>query len=234
MKQTLKDKLRYAFEAPAPLRKEEFLRSLSQPRMNLCEFIVSQVGYIRKWIWGVSALVFALSLLAAKVFPKDMVLVISALTPLLALTVVSECGRSESYEMAELEMATRFSLRSIVIARLGILGAENLVLLCLLIPLGIWKDLLNPIMLGIFILTPYLLTAFIGLNIVRKFRGREAIFFCAATAALVSITVSLFGHMFPQSYQGGYLVWWIAVAMLLCVGIVRQTCQLINKTEEFV
>lgn len=232
MKQILKDTLKRAFEAPPPLHKREFLRKLSQPQMSMYDFMLSQVGYIRKWIWGVSALVFTLSLLIAGVLSEDMLWMISAFTPLLALTIVSECGRSESYEMAELEMATRFSLRSVVIARLGILGVENLVILSLLIPIGIWKNVMNPIQMGVYILTPYLLTAFIGLCIVRKLRGREAIFLCAGATGLVSFFVFFFHHTFPQIYQPENLAWWVAIALLLCMGTVRQTWQMINRMEE--
>lgn len=232
MKPILKENLKCAFEAPPPHRKKEFLRRIALPQMSLNEFMLSQVGYIRKWIWVVSAMVFVLSLLNTCMFSEDMLWMISASTPLLALTIVSEYSRSESYEMAELEMATRFSLRSVVIARLGILGVENLVILSLLIPIGIWKNMVNPIQMGVYILVPYLLTAFIGLYIVRKLRGREAIFLCAGATGLVSFFVFFFHHTFPQIYQAENLAWWVAVVLLLCMGTVRQTCLVINRMEE--
>lgn len=232
MRQILQENLKHTFEAPPPKRKREFLRRIALPQMSLYEFMLSQVGYIRKWIWGVSAMVFVLSLLGSGIFSNDMLWIISALTPLLALTVVSECGRSESYEMAELEMATRFSLRSVVIARLGILGVENLVIFSLLIPIGIWKNVMNPLQIGVYILTPYLLTAFIGLCIVRKLRGREAIYLCAGATGLVSFFVFFTHHTFPQIYQAESLAWWVAVMLLLCMGSVKQTWQMINRMEE--
>lgn len=234
MRPILKENLKHAFEAPPPQRKREFLRGIALPQMSLYEFMLSQVGYIRKWIWGISAMVFALSLLGAGIFSNDILWIISALTPLLALTIVSECGRSESYEMAELEMATRFSLRSVIIARLGILGMENLVIFCLLIPVGIWKNVMDPVAIGVSILTPYLLTTFIGLYIVRKFRGREADYFCACISGLVSVSVLFLRYTFPQIFQSKNFVWWIVVALLLCIGTVKQTCQLINGTEELI
>lgn len=232
MRQILKDNLKHAFEAPPPKRKREFLRRIALPQMSLYEFMLSQVGYIRKWIWGVSAMVFVLSLLGASVFSNDMLWFFSALTPLLALTIVSECGRSESYEMAELEMATRFSLRSVIIARLGILGVENLIIICMLIPIGIWKNVVNPVVMGVSILTPYLLTTFTGLYIVRRFRGRESVYFCACITGLVSVSVLFLHYTFPQISQSKNFVWWITTALLLCIGTVKQTRQLINRTEE--
>lgn len=111
MRQALKKELKRAFEAPQPVRKKAFLRTLEQPKTSVFAFVLSQLGYIRRWVWLVSALVFILSMMGAAGLPADTVWIASALMPLLALTVVSESGRSENYEMAELEMATRFSLR---------------------------------------------------------------------------------------------------------------------------
>lgn len=232
MKPDLKKELSNAFEAPKPLRKKEFLKGLPKPGISMYEFIISQIGYIRSWIWYVSALVFGLSLACAALLPTDVLWPIAALTPLLALTIVTECGRSESYEMAELEMATRFSLKSVVIARLGILGVENLVFLFLMIPVGIWKHEFSPVRIGLYILTPYLLTAFIGLYMMRKFRGLEGTLICAGIAGIISFSILLFQYSYPQVYQNENVVWWALAALLLCAGAGKQTWQMINRTEE--
>lgn len=232
MKRNFKAELSYAFEAPEPLRKKEFLKGLQKPRISMYEFIISQIGYIRSWTWCVSALVFCLSLGGTVLLPAEVLWPISALTPLLALTIVTECGRSESYEMEELEMATRFSLKSVVIARLGILGVENLLFLFLMIPVGIWRHEFSPMRMGLYILTPYLLTTFTGLYIMRKFRGLEAALICAGIAGIVSFSLLLFQYSYPQVYQNENLVWWAVAALLLCAGVVKQTWQMINRTEE--
>lgn len=234
MKQALKKELKHIFEAPAPLHKKEFLLKLEEPKMSIYEFILSQIGYIRKWIWGISILVFTVSLVGAVMLSFDMLWGISALTPLLALSIISESGRSEVYEMAELEMATRFSLRSVVFARLGILSIENLVLLCLLLPIGIWNNMLSPIKAGIYIITPFLLTTFMGLYIVRKFRGHDAIYLYVGLAICVSFSVFFFRFTFPQIYQENYLMWWIVGVLLLCIGTVKQYCRMVNRMEELV
>lgn len=232
MKQTLKKELKSLFEAPPPLHKKEFLQKLEEPKMSIYEFIFLQIGYIRKRVWGISAFIFIVSLMGTLMFSFDMLWGISALTPLLALTNISESGRSEMYEMAELEMATRFSLRSVIFARLGILSIENLVLLCLLLPIGIWNNLLSPIKAGIYIITPFLLTTFIGLNIVCKFRRHDAIYLCISVAICVSFSVFFFRFTFPQIYQEKYLMRWGIGVLLLCIGTVRQNCKIVNRMEE--
>lgn len=233
MKYALKKGLKEYFEAPAPLHKKEFLQKLPQPKMNLFEFTFYQAGYIRKWIWAASAFIFVAALILGGMFPAHMLWIVSALTPFLALTILSECGRSERYEMNELEMATRFSLKSIIIARLGILGMENLLFLCLLIPVSIWKQAADPLWTGLYILTPYLLTAYIGLYIVCRFRGPETIYFCAAATICISALSILSAHdILLFGLTKGHIMWWIIIAFVLCIGTAKQLLQIINRTEE--
>lgn len=230
MRRSLKNELKYVFEAPEPMHKRAFLRTLEQPKTSVFAFVLSQLGYIRRWVWIVSALVFILSMMGAVGLTKDTVWVTSALMPLLALTVVSESGRSEIYEMAELEMATRFSLRSVVLARLGILGVENLFILGLL-SVGIWRQGGVPTW-GVCMLFPYLLTTFAGLTVVRRLRGREAVYICAGIAACISFSVMALRGSIVQYCQSVGSLWRTAAVLLLmlligtarqCVGIVRQT-----------
>lgn len=161
------------------------------------------------WVWVISALVFVLSTAGAAGLPADAVWVISALMPLLALTVVSESGRSEHYEMAELEMATRFSLRSVVLARLGILGTENLILLGLLLPVWSSRPEGSVVQTGVCVLLPYLMTAFSGLWVVRRIRGCEAVYICAGIAACIGFLMAALYGGISQSCQADGQLWWM-------------------------
>ncbi len=227
-----KDELKQAFAAPYPLRKREFLRQLESRRISVHEFLFSQIGYIRKWVWCVSALVFIVCILGLTFLSGDVLWLISGLAPLLALTIISESGRSECYEMAELEMATRFSLRSLTLARLGILGVTNLLLLGLLFAVGLWNNTLDPLAAGLYIITPFLLTTFVGLYIVRKFKGREAIYACVGTAVGISFSVLISHNVIPFIYQESYLAVWTAVALALCIGNGKEYIAMIKRTEE--
>lgn len=258
-KKVLKEELQCAFAAPKPQRREAFLQLLSERSLGteqsleterllktgLPSFVLSQVMYISKGIWWLSAAVFAAAcLLAAS--PEmagdrnqnQVIWGISALAPLLAMTVIAESGRSQSFRMAELEMATRFSLRSVALARLGILGLENLGMLILLAFMGRGGDGAGQdgsiVQAGLGILLPYLLTSFLGLWIVRRFRGREAVYYCFGMAACISILVFMTpGHMrYPEQERN--LLWWAAAAFALGVGTVKQYVRLVGETAELV
>lgn len=164
--------------------------------------------------------------------PDAVLWLISGLTPLLALTIISESGRSELYEMAELEMATRFSLRSITLARLGVLGVANLLILGLLFPISLCDNMQNPLAAGLYIITPFLLTTFAGLYIVRKFKGQEAMYACIGAAVGISLSVFLSYKTVPFIYQERWLIFWIAAALALCIGNGKQCVAMIKRTEE--
>lgn len=227
-----KDELKRAAIVPAPPGKRDFLRKLPPPRMPFHEFLFSQIAYIRKWIWGVSALAFAAAVWGLAFLPGSALWLVSGLTPLLALTIISESGRSEYYKMNELEMTTRFSLRSIVLARLCILGFANLLTLGLLLLLGSWHSALPPFAAGLYIITPFLLTTFTGLYIVRRVKGQEAIYICTGTAVGISLFSFLSHDIFPFIYQEQWLALWTIAALVLLIKNGKLCAAVIKQTEE--
>lgn len=241
MRKELKSALRAECEVPEPLRKKEFLhrmeklgylKELKTPSMSCFAFVGIQMAYIRKWIWAVSAVVFAAAFFGAEFLEKDILWCVSAFMPLLAVTVITESGRSGTYGMAEFELSTRFSLKSVVLARMGILGAADFVLVCLLIPLTFRNGKAGIFQTGVYMLCPYLLTAFSGLWIFRRMHGKEAVYLCAALAMGVSVGISLLYQVFPLLYEERKFVWWLAALIFLIVGTAKQCCRMVRQTEE--
>ena len=224
--------LREAFAAPPPLKKEAFLRRLDRPRISTAEFVLTQAAYVNRRSWLISVLVYGAAVAGAMVLELETVWAISALTPLLALALVSECRRSERYGMAELEMTTRFSLRSVILARLGLLGAENLAALCLLVPVGARSSRMGMVQAGLYIAVPFLLTAFLALWVEQRLRGQEGGYVSAGIAVCVSLGAYFFHREMPVLYQESYVGWWMAGALALGAGVLRQYGRMIKRTEE--
>lgn len=224
--------LKKAFEPPAPVHKTEFLQKISpSAELSLFAFLLVQLRYIRKRIWIVSVLVFGCFLSVSLILSVDRIQAVSAFTPLLALSIIAESGRSEIYGMAELEMATRFSLKSVLLARLGILGLGNLLLLCLLFPISLSDSRIPPLRAGFYIVTPFLLTTFCCLHIVRRHRERESIYLCAGVSACISFFILNLRLSIPLSYEETPFICWVFAAALLGTGIVKQYRDLIRQEE---
>lgn len=234
MNKELKDALKDSFKVPAPIEKEEFLRSIPMPSINNFEFACSQAAYIHKWIWVLSVTFFSIALIGATYLEKNMLWCISSFMPLLALSIITESGRSEIYGMAEFELSTRFSLKSVVLARLVILGITNFVLICLLIPLAFMNSEITILQTGIYMICPYLLTAFLGLWVVRKVNSKETIYLCTGIATGISFGNVILYQSFPVIFGEHRFVWWGIAFVILGIGVINQCYQMIKQTEELV
>ncbi|MCM1145179.1 MAG: hypothetical protein NC318_14195 [Blautia sp.] len=232
MNKKLKDALKDSFEAPMPVKKEEFLRGIQMPPISSFAFVCSQAAYIHKWIWALSIMIFSIALIGAEFLEKNMLWHISSFMPLLALTIITESGRSETFGMAEFELSARFSLKSVVLARLGILGIANLILICMLVPLAIRNSETTILQTGIYLICPYLLTVFLGLWVVRKTRGKETIYLCTGIAASVSFGNMILYPFFPFIFGEHLFIWWVAASVILGIGVANQCYQVIKQTEE--
>lgn len=232
MNRKLKDALKSSFEAPAPVRKEAFLRDVQMPPISSFAFVCSQAAYIPKWIWALSVMIFSIALIGAEYLEKNMLWCISSFMPLLALAILTESGRSENFGMAEFELSTRFSLKSVILARLGILGVTNLILTGMLVPLAIRNSETTVLQTGIYLICPYLLTVFLGLWVVRKIHGKETIYLCTGIATGVSFGSMILYQAFPFILGGHLFIRWVVAFVILGIGAADQCYKMITQTEE--
>lgn len=224
-----KELLEQAFSVPAPKKKQEFLRTLPRQQMSIGALIVSQVAYIRKWVWVVSFLLFVPAVLLVGHITVDIIWVLSAVMPVAALLVVTEVARSSSYGMTELEMTARFSLRTILLARVVMLGAVQLIGLVLVVPLLGISLLQN----AVYLLVPYLLTAMLSLVAVRCLQGKEGMYACGGISAFICVLCPLSRYGVPVLYASESFVFWLLAAALLMVGLIREYRKTMVHLEEF-
>lgn len=232
MKRKIKKALKHSFESPKPLLKESFLRSLPLPRCGSRTFMISQIGYIPLWVWGISLVTFLIALLSAHYVKKDTLSILSACIPFVASCAVAENEKSMVYRMAELEKASLFSLRSVVLARLGIIGTSHLLLLCLISPLAGTGTLSSALRSGIYLLLPYLLTTWLSLIFSRKLHGRDTAYLCMGTAIAVSGLCVISQSRFYPLYRPENFSCWLGLSALLAVLTALAYYKSIQRTEE--
>ncbi|HIV13344.1 MAG TPA: hypothetical protein IAA63_09435 [Candidatus Pullilachnospira stercoravium] len=234
----LQVQLKRYYEAPPPQKKSEFFSSCPEtvpagmPKMRSLLWI--QAGYIRKWSWGISLIIFLAGIWAAESGRRELFQTLAAMMPFLALALTTETGRSARCNMEELELSCRFSLKTVVAARMGILGLENLLLLGLLIPvlgaageMGFWQT-------GCALLIPYFLTAFLQMAVVRKLRGQEGIYACFGIAVLVSGLTAVGVPQAERLAENFPAVCWVAITAILAALALREGIQYMRQTEEYV
>ena len=243
-----------AFSAPTPQRKVEFLEYLQKENMyreniqsqkvqstntakasigiGFC--ILSQIAYIRKWVYLVSLLILALAVKVADYADTDSVRAVAAMMPFIALCMVTESTRSETYGMAELEMASRFSIKTIMLARFGTIGFVHMILLCILIPVVVHRALISFIHAGIYLLVPYLAASVLEFAAVRRFRGKEAISVCMSISVMVSLLNTILKELLPILFGSKQFVIWIVLAIYLTGRTVLEYRKMIYQAEEWI
>lgn len=231
MNRALKNALKNAFDAPEPRGKEAFLRQVKLPPVSLFSILRRQIAYIRKWVWGMDFILLALSLRTCVYLTENTLWMLSAAAPLLALTVLTENGRSEACGMAELEIASRFSLKTVLYARLGILGALNFFILCLLVPVYSLAGQLSLLRTGLYLTCPYLLTTFLGLFLCRRFPEKESRYFCIGTTLGVSLLFTGSHTAMPMLYKTPSLPLWLSAFVLFGAGALRESFTRIRQTQ---
>lgn len=234
MNRYLKQEIKRAFEVPLPDQQEKarFLRTFPQPHISMLQFILTQIAYVRKWVLVFSVLLLVPALTSARHMKPDTLWLISALVPFLGLLAVTENTRSAVYEMQEFEMSAKFSLKSVVLARMSVLGLLDAIVICCLIPICAVNSNLTLLQTGIYLLVPYLLTVNISLYLTRCFHGIEALYGCMFTAVLVSVGNCVL-HLFADFiYQFSHLHWWLLFIVFLFGKTAREIYHTIKQTEE--
>jgi hypothetical protein len=231
----MKQQLHNAFDAPSPQKKREFIQSLNYPKIRRKDFLLSQFGFIHRKVWIASAFLF----IAAMIFetliqPGDIRLlwVISALIPFFVMTSITEIARSTVFGMEELEMSTKYNLKSILLTRMGILGAGNMLMLLAGLPLLAEKVKIGIINAGVYLMVPYLLTCILSCMVLNRMGNKEIPVYCAGAAAFVSTLGFILNSVQSAIYQERYFIFWVAILVVLIILLFRGLRQLINNMEE--
>lgn len=232
MNKKLKKELEAAFDTPKPERKQAFLRQFQSPKISTAEFIIIQFYYIKKWIIGISFLMFGLALICSLYLKSDAVWIMAAFMPFLAVSALTENTRSFVYGMEELEFVTRFSLKAIILARMGILAVFHfLVLICLVFCLR-QNGGIRLLEAGLYLLVPYCASISIGLPLIRKLHNRESCYICVGIAVLVSGIVFLFKNQIQYLQASQLTTILIIILGLEIVLTISESVKFIKQVEE--
>ena len=235
MNNKLKRSIQKAFEPPKPNQKEKtrFLRTLPQPRISMFRFILVQATYMRKMTLVFSVLLLLPAVIGANYISENTLWIVSAFVPILGLLAVTEGNRSMMYGMSEFEMSTRFSLKSVVLARMSILGLINFAVIAILTPLCRIGNDFSLLQTGMYLLVPYLLTVNFSLWIARRVNGKETIYGCMCAAVIVSGINTGLHFVTDLIYQEIYTGWWLALSVFLLIELAYEIHCTIKRTEEY-
>lgn len=237
MKKDLKESIKKAYASPLPQHKDSFLYSLNYPKIKWYDFLLSQIGYIRKTVWVASFLLYLSAILISTHLNYDSIKLlwpVSAILPYLALITITETARSAVYGLSELEMTTRYNLRGVLLSRMAVIGTGNFIFLVMIIPVLAHKIDLNLFQIGIYLLVPYLLTCFLCFWLVNKVRTKDFSYYCAAIAIVISGCELFLSQLYTFIYEQQYLVLWLFASILLTILLIKEIKKLILHSEALI
>lgn len=222
-KKDLNKEIKKYFEAPEPVRKQEFINKTAalryiNIRKNAGFFYILRVqfSYISKWLWVLSAVLFAGIFIASRYIASGLVWYVSGIIPFIITFTFTESVRSVIYGMNELEMSSRFTLKSIIMSRVIIIGAVNMSLV-------LFTELLSGDILWInivYMLVPYLSSATGGFIILRKFTSKEGVYLSSGFGIIISLldmgSIEYYNFIYDAQYTG---IWVIAAIMFFAAAI---------------
>jgi hypothetical protein len=234
VRNNLEKELKSVFEAPTPTRKNFFLNQLDYPKARRIDFIKSQLGYIRKRIWLLSALLFIGTLLELYFYKvsTSFVWVVSSALPFISLVSMSEIARSTTYNMDELEMSCKHNFLEVSLIRLGILGVANFTVLISILLLFMGKTDFGFFRLGLYLTTPFLLNCYSSLFVINRLKSRETTYICGCVTAFISISNAFLTMQVNDIYDERYYLFWTLSIIILAVLSSRELVKLIKKMEE--
>ena len=234
MNKKLKQELKAAFEAPRPSRKNEFLMNVSYPKTSNLDFFFSQILYIRKIFWCLSALIAVAVIFLIQVFDVafNTIVILSSFLPFLVVISVAEISKSISYNMAEIEMSCKYNLNKITLVRLSLIGSFHFIILFCMVILFAHSSEYSFLQFLLYSITPFLLCAYLSLYISNRFFSDDIAYICAGVAGVVSISVFLLTTNFKMIYSQRIVLFWCLTFVFTLISLLKEINNLIKRSEE--
>lgn len=239
MDKNRKKQLQMLFEAPKPSGKRKFFREIEPKPVGMRHILGIQFSYISKWSWVAAAMLLAETVYFSHYYKQWLLGIVLPMMPLLVLAGVAESVRSSIYGMEELEMSSRLSLKSILLARMVIVGIED-VLLALFFAWMVGGEYGSIAGKGSFLRTmlylfvPYLMAAFGSLWIVRNFAGKEELYACTGFVLAVSVMIICSMTNFRWIYEEKYLSVWLGAAGVLGGLTLYESRKMLRTAQSFI
>ena len=221
----LKNLIKNAYDVEPSADKRAFLKQYQKRELHMFDIVKQQVFStvgISNMLIGLLALFFFWQMmLQMDGYGVYELIRLSGIIPVITITGILGFGRSERYGMDELEMSTRFSLRTVTMARLIVIGAIDALIIAGIIILS-GKLMKLELMQTLLIITiPYLVAAWGCLVITRKMHSKKDIGACVVFEACICFVCSITSEHTPWNilFLDTGISYIVIAALCILVGI---------------
>ena len=217
---------------PDRIRKNEFLDQIYEPDLSIRSFVKSQFFFIKGYLWLLSGLLFLLLLIMiGNAKCQEQIWPVSAMMPFGILILTNEMNRSAKYRMHEFEMATLFSAKAALMARVLIIGLVQIGILLFTIPTACVRVDITFFQAAFYMLCPYCLSACLNLGVLCRMHGENAEYVCIAVSSMVSVlfvVLTNLSRMLLLADSGCFLL--LSVIFMVIAAI--EAKKYLNQMEE--
>jgi hypothetical protein len=234
-----------SYDKDAPMKLIELIHeeasSLNKHRTTNMQFLLSQIGFIRKRTWILQIIILVgLCFIFYKLRSEALLdfrtfSLMSILAPLLVLISINEISRIYNKSMLEIEFSTKNSLKKVLASRMIILGMVDciaLIIMMMFVGASIDISVLRVIM---YTLVPFNLVCTGFMVIMKYLKGRELSYACVGySGGLISIVLlAKFNHLgiYAQDFISVWIFVYVATTMALFIEI-KSLWKRLNIFEE--
>ncbi len=207
-------------------------------RIRYPAFLLRQTWFIGAPVWLLQGLLllcacwlfdFAITGNVSNLAPRHLPVLLGCFAVFIAMTGIPFIGRSAQYRMLEIEMATRISIPKLLLARIFIIGAGNVLLLTVSFFLARTEAVLGTGSIALYLLLPYLI-ACCGCLFIQAYahngqQGFVCTTFCLSLTLLLFVLYKAAPVVYEQASLGIWGVSCAVCAVIFTIGLVR----LLNK-----
>ncbi|SHK28239.1 hypothetical protein SAMN02745163_03559 [Clostridium cavendishii DSM 21758] len=232
-----------SYDKDAPMKVIEFIHenSLSIPKFRTSnkQFVISQIGFIRKRTWALQLIILGFLCLGFYNVGTGDVLnfrtfsLMSILAPLLLIINVEEISRIYNKSMLEIEFSTRNSIKKVLVTRMLILGVVDCILLIIMMIFA--GNLTNVSILRVimYTLVPFNFVCIGFMKLMNYFKGKELNYACMAYSVLL-IAVLLFARVDDLGiYTQEFITGWILIYVVTTIMFSVEVKKVIRRLENF-
>ena len=187
-KQLIKN-LNNAYTISTSSNKTKFLRKIRKPDTSLFSFIKNQFKLINSKAY-ISCFVYFVVLLVLLFgsYSQNQYIFLAAGVPFFSLVLVYIVNTSNTYNMEELEMATLYSLKMVILARMLIMAVVTMSCISLMALFTSIIKNISLINILCYFFIPYFLNMYINLKILKKYRN-NGLKYCFVISSIICLLI---------------------------------------------
>ncbi len=210
----------------------------AKTRGSFSAFIWSQIGFMDKKVLlgqGLWILFFLYMMWSGNVIhiANETLYVLSMAPPILLLLTVEEIAKIYNKSMIEIEYATKYSIRRLVLVRLLLLSLVNgVLLLCglVFVKRQIQLELIEILVYG---LTPLTIMTLMSLKLMEKWKGEQLKYMSITLYAILSFIVLLGGNEYINIYTQEAFCLWVITLLFGIAATIYQANRLVRHLDKF-